>query len=84
MLKEQTEELAIREKILVKMECLKIGELRKNKGDKYVNFSQVQHIYPERCQRELRPMYQILDRFDPALTNSLYYTRIAAETKMLG
>lgn len=39
MLKEQTEELAIREKILVKMECLKIGELGKNKGDKYANFS---------------------------------------------
>lgn len=39
MLKEQTEELAIREKILVKMECLKIGELGKNQGDKYANFS---------------------------------------------
>lgn len=65
------------------MERLKIGELRKDKGNKNVNVTQVQRIYPEWCQRELRSMYQILYRLDFALVDWLYCTRIATETKML-
>ena len=53
------------------MECLEVTELRKNKGDKYVNVSQVQRINPEQWQRKFRLMYQILDCLDVALVNSL-------------
>lgn len=65
------------------MERLKIGELRKYKGNKNVNVTQVQRINPGWCQRELCSMYQILYRLDFALDDWLYCTRIAAETKML-
>ena len=64
------------------MEGLKIVELRKDKDDKNIDVSQVQCIYPERCERELRLMYQILYRLDFAPVDLLYCTRIAAETKM--